>query len=46
MQFMPGGIVAHRTPTANFTLNSVTPGEYSLQVQSGGAIITTAGGKP
>ena len=35
MQFMPGG--SSRTDAnGNFTLNGVTPGEYSLQVQSMG----------
>jgi hypothetical protein len=41
---MPGG--SSRTNSdGQFTLNSVTPGDYSLQVQSGGgAVMTTAGG--
>jgi len=44
MQLMPGGST-RTNADGQFTLNSVAPGEYSLQVQSGGgAFITTAGG--
>ena len=42
MQFMPGG-TSRTDKDGNFTLNSVTPGEYSLQVQSMGAMIQAAG---
>lgn len=42
MQFMPGG--SSRTDKdGNFTISSVTPGEYSLQVQSMGGMISAAG---
>ena len=41
MQFFPGG--SSRTDKdGNFTLTGVTPGEYSLQVQSMGAMIQAA----
>jgi protocatechuate 3,4-dioxygenase beta subunit len=44
MQLMPGGST-RTNADGQFTINSVAPGEYSLQVQSGGgAFITTAGG--
>jgi hypothetical protein len=44
MMFMPGG-TSRTDKDGNFTLNSVTPGDYSLQVQSlGGAFATSAGG--
>jgi len=44
MMFGPGG-TARTDKDGNFTLTSVTPGEYSLQVQSmGGMFQTTAGG--
>jgi protocatechuate 3,4-dioxygenase beta subunit len=43
MQFMPGG--SSRTDASgNFTLTGVTPGEYSLQVQSIGGMMSAAGG--
>jgi hypothetical protein len=42
MTFMPGG--SSRTDAnGNFTLSNVTPGEYSLQVQSMGGMISAAG---
>jgi hypothetical protein len=42
MQFMPGG--SSRTDKdGNFTISNVTPGEYSLQVQSMGGMISAAG---
>jgi protocatechuate 3,4-dioxygenase beta subunit len=43
MQFMPGG-TSRTDANGNFTLSSVTPGEYSLQVQSMGGMISAAGG--
>jgi hypothetical protein len=44
MMFMPGG-TSRTDKDGNFTLNSVTPGDYSLQVQSmGGGAFATAGG--
>jgi protocatechuate 3,4-dioxygenase beta subunit len=44
MMFAPGG-TARTNAEGQFTLNNVTPGEYSLQVQSsGGAFVTSAGG--
>jgi len=44
MMFMPGG-TSRTDKDGNFTLNSVTPGDYSLQVESlGGAFTTAAGG--
>src|SRR5262249_36323436 len=44
MMFMPGG-TSRTDKDGNFTLSSVTPGDYSLQVQSmGGAFTTSAGG--
>jgi protocatechuate 3,4-dioxygenase beta subunit len=39
----PGG-TSRTDKDGNFTLNSVTPGEYSLQVQSMGGVFETAGG--
>jgi protocatechuate 3,4-dioxygenase beta subunit len=42
MQFMPGG-TSRTDKDGNFTLTSVTPGEYSLQVQSLGGMIQAAG---
>jgi hypothetical protein len=42
MQFMPGG-TSRTDKDGNFTLSGVTPGEYSLQVQSMGAMIQAAG---
>jgi hypothetical protein len=42
MQMMPGGS-SRTSPDGQFTLNGVTPGEYSLQVQSMGALMTAAG---
>jgi hypothetical protein len=42
MQFMPGG-TSRTDKDGNFTLSSVTPGEYSLQVQSMGGMISAAG---
>ena len=38
MQFMPGG-TSRTDKDGQFTLNGVTPGEYSLQVQSMGGMI-------
>ncbi len=44
MMFGPGA-TSRTDKDGNFTLNGVTPGEYSLQVQStGGVFQTTAGG--
>ena len=43
MQFMPGG-TSRTDKDGNFTLSGVTPGEYSLQVQSMGGMISAAGG--
>jgi carboxypeptidase family protein len=44
LMFGPGGS-ARTDKDGNFTLNGVTPGDYSLQVQStGGMFQTTAGG--
>jgi len=43
MQFMPGGS-SRTNKDGQFTLSGVAPGEYSLQVQSGGAMISAAGG--
>jgi len=44
LMFGPGG-TSRTDKDGNFTLNGVTPGEYSLQVQSmGGMFQTTAGG--
>jgi protocatechuate 3,4-dioxygenase beta subunit len=43
MMFAPGG-TSRTDKDGNFTLNSVTPGEYSLQVQSLGGVFETAGG--
>ena len=44
MMFGPGG-TSRTDKDGNFTLSSVTPGEYSLQVQSmGGMFQSTAGG--
>jgi hypothetical protein len=42
LQFMPGG-TSRTDANGNFTLNSVTPGDYSLQVQSMGGMISAAG---
>jgi protocatechuate 3,4-dioxygenase beta subunit len=42
MQFMPGG-TSRTDASGNFTLTGVTPGEYSLQVQSIGGMIQAAG---
>ena len=42
MQFMPGG-TSRTDANGNFTLTGVTPGEYSLQVQSMGGMISAAG---
>jgi len=42
MQFMPGG-TSRTNKDGQFTLNSVTPGEYTLQVQSLGAMFQAAG---
>jgi protocatechuate 3,4-dioxygenase beta subunit len=42
MMFMPGG--SSRTNSdGQFTLNGVTPGEYSLQIQSSGGVFAVAG---
>ena len=38
MMFMPGG-TSRTDKDGNFTLNGVTPGEYSLQIQSMGGMI-------
>ena len=44
LQFMPGG-TTRTNSDGQFTLNSVTPGDYALQVQSGGGtFVTSAGG--
>jgi hypothetical protein len=44
MQFTPGG-TTRTNADGHFTLNGVTPGDYSLQVQStGGPFVTSAGG--
>jgi len=44
MLFAPGG-TSRTNSDGQFTLNGVTPGEYSLQVQSSGStFMTTAGG--
>jgi protocatechuate 3,4-dioxygenase beta subunit len=42
MQFMPGG-TSRTDANGNFTLPGVTPGEYSLQVQSIGGMMQAAG---
>lgn len=42
MMFMPGGS-ARTNRDGQFTLNGVTPGEYSLQVQSSGTFVSAAG---
>jgi Carboxypeptidase regulatory-like domain len=42
LQFMPGG-TTRTNKDGQFTLNGVTPGEYSLQVQSMGAMFQAAG---
>ena len=42
MQFMPGG-TSRTDKDGNFTISGVTPGEYSLQVQSMGGTISAAG---
>ena len=42
MQFMPGG-TSRTDKDGAFTLSGVTPGEYSLQVQSLGGMIQAAG---
>jgi hypothetical protein len=42
LQFMPGG-TTRTNKDGQFTLSGVTPGEYSLQVQSMGAMISAAG---
>jgi Carboxypeptidase regulatory-like domain len=42
MQFMPGG-TSRTDANGNFTLSGVTPGEYSLQVQSIGGMMQAAG---
>lgn len=42
MQLMPGG-TSRTNNDGQFTLNGVTPGDYSLQVQSMGAIFAAAG---
>ena len=42
LQFMPGG-TTRTNKDGGFTLNGVTPGEYSLQVQSMGAMFQAAG---
>jgi protocatechuate 3,4-dioxygenase beta subunit len=42
MQFMPGG-TSRTNKDGQFTLSGVAPGEYSLQVQSTGAMISAAG---
>jgi hypothetical protein len=42
LQFMPGG-TSRTDKDGNFTLSSVSPGEYTLQVQSMGGMIQAAG---
>jgi protocatechuate 3,4-dioxygenase beta subunit len=42
MLLMPGGS-SRTNADGQFTLNGVTPGDYSLQVQSGGGVFTAAG---
>jgi protocatechuate 3,4-dioxygenase beta subunit len=42
MMMMPGG-TSRTNKDGQFTINGVTPGEYSLQVQSMGAIMSAAG---
>lgn len=42
LQFMPGG-TTRTNKDGQFTLSGVTPGEYSLQVQSMGAMMSAAG---
>ena len=42
LQFLPGG-TSRTDKDGNFTLSSVTPGEYTLQVQSMGGMIQAAG---
>jgi protocatechuate 3,4-dioxygenase beta subunit len=42
MMLMPGG-TSRTNRDGQFTLNGVTPGEYSLQVQSGGTVFRAAG---
>jgi hypothetical protein len=42
LQFMPGG-TTRTNKDGQFTLTGVTPGEYSLQVQSLGAMMSAAG---
>jgi carboxypeptidase family protein len=42
LQFMPGG-TSRTNKDGQFTLPGVAPGEYSLQVQSGGAMISAVG---
>jgi hypothetical protein len=42
MQFMPGG-TSRTNKDGGFTLSGVTPGEYSIQVQSMGAMLQAAG---
>ena len=42
LQFLPGG-TSRTDKDGNFTLTSVTPGEYTLQVQSMGGMIQAAG---
>jgi hypothetical protein len=42
MMMMPGG-TSRTTKDGQFTLNGVTPGEYSLQVQSMGGVFAAAG---
>jgi hypothetical protein len=45
LMFGPGSNTSRTDKDGNFTLNGVTPGEYSLQVQSmGGVFQSTAGG--
>src|SRR5262249_3385199 len=43
MMFMPGG-TSRTDKDGNFTLNGVTPGDYSLQMQAMGAPFTTSPG--
>ena len=42
MQFMPGG-TSRTDANGEFTLTGVTPGDYSLQIQSMGGLISAAG---
>ncbi|HEX6464746.1 MAG TPA: carboxypeptidase-like regulatory domain-containing protein [Vicinamibacterales bacterium] len=43
LMLLPAG-TSRTDKNGNFTLNGVTPGDYSLQLQSGGAMFQSAGG--